>query len=156
MVTLGTKGRDFKLSFADKTFLSLEEGINVIANNETIVVEKVLTIFTGLCYKISANFLFTTNSTFILEFDNSLDSSDVSLGEIYLTSEDNADGIIDLSWANGKEVKFSIRDSVHVFKLEAVKTKFLAETSDCLEDKYNECIMKKVNDTGAVLPTLRA
>ena len=143
-------GRDFKLSFADKTFLNLEEGVNTIGvENETIIVEKVLTIFTGLCYKISANFLFTTNSTFILEFNNSLDASDVSLGEIYLTSEDNADGIIDLSWANGKEVKFSIRDSVHVFKLEAVKTKFLAETSDCLEDNYNECIMEKVNNTGS-------
>ena len=62
-----------------------------------------------MCLKITFDF-FTLDlaPTFKLAFSKSLSLDDVPMPEIYLTSEDNAYGIINYGWANGEELKIDL------------------------------------------------
>ena len=72
-------------------------------NNETniMTIEKLQTIWSGLCYKMTYRNFSLDKPNFLLKFDTSLASEDIPLAEIYLTSEDNAYGILGNSWNNG-------------------------------------------------------
>ena len=96
--------------------IPLYEGINELKDNNTkikgnpsILVEKLQTAWTGLCLKIKMNYFTSTQrAKFILMFNESLKIEDIPTPEIYVTSEDNLNGIIAFGWVNGEELKFTL------------------------------------------------
>ena len=73
------------------------------------MVEQLRTVWNGICLKIKFDFFsLDLKPTFNLAFSTSLSLDDVPMPEIYLTSEDNAYGIINYGWANGEELKIDL------------------------------------------------
>ena len=136
-------GRDFEFNFDEKYFLS--EGKNVIADGKIITVENILTILKGRCYKITFNFMTMENEFLIINFDDTLNTSYPKL-EIYITSEENANGIVDMTWANGKKLEISVENSLTSIKLEATEKKLLKDTSSCVDGFHSNCVAQVLNN----------
>ena len=136
-------GRDFEFNFADEYFLI--EGLNVIAEGKSIYVEEILTILKGSCYKITFNFMTMENEFLIVNFDDSLKPSYPKL-EIYITSEENANGIVDMTWANGKKLEISLESSLTSIKLEATEKRLLKDTSSCVDGFHSNCVAQVLNN----------
>ena len=64
------------------------EGNNTIQHDKNVYVEKILTFYSGLCYKIYFDFFTLKNLDFSVIFNNSAltDPLDQPTPEIYLTS----------------------------------------------------------------------
>ena len=74
-----------------------------------MILEQLRTVWNGICLKITFDFFsLDLEPTFKLAFSKSLSLDDVPMPEIYLTSEDNAYGIINYGWANGEELKIDL------------------------------------------------
>ena len=74
-----------------------------------MIVEQLLTVWNGMCLKIKFEyFSLDLNPTFHLSFSQFLTFDDIPLPEIYLTSEENAYGILNYGWANGEELKIDL------------------------------------------------
>ena len=68
-----------------------------------------MTVWNGMCLKIKFEyFSLDLNPTFHLSFSQFLTFDDIPLPEIYLTSEENAYGILNYGWANGEELKIEL------------------------------------------------
>ena len=68
-----------------------------------------MTVWNGICVKIKFEyFSLDLQPSFYLSFSKNLSLDDVPMPEIYLTSEDNAYGIINYGWANGEELKIDL------------------------------------------------
>ena len=62
-----------------------------------------------MCLKIKFEyFSLDLNPIFHLSFSQSLSLDEVPMPEIYLTSEENAYGILNYGWANGEELKIDL------------------------------------------------
>ena len=73
------------------------------------MVEQLMTVWNGICVKIKFEyFSLDLSPSFYLSFSKSLSLDEVPMPEIYLTSEDNAYGIINYGWANGEELKIDL------------------------------------------------
>ena len=105
----------------------LSIGNNTFGSN-IVTVEKLQTYFSGSCYKITPNF-FTLKKTleFRMAFDNyTLIGDDIPWSiDIYVTSKDNAYGIIDSIWKNGEELILKPNTWLTVFKLNTHLSNFL-------------------------------
>ena len=65
-----------------------------------------MTVWNGMCLKIKFEyFSLDLAPTFYIAFSKSLTLADVPTPEVYLTSEENAYGIINYGWVNGEELK---------------------------------------------------
>ena len=130
-------GRDFSIKYGGHI---LDVGDTKIKNNQTIVVEKLQTIWSGLCYKITIKNLTFDRPNFNLVFNQSVIShEDIPLPEIYVTSEDNAYGLVGHSWNNGEEFKFSLDGFDQDFKLYATQRILLNATSTCSKYLFDTC-----------------
>ena len=114
--------KDFNITFKSKVLLY---GVNNIQDGQNIILEKLLTVWSGLCYKITLDYFTYDRVGFELVFDASIASEDIPLPEIYITSEDNAYGILGYGWVNGEELKFGLEGYEQDFKLYASKRTFL-------------------------------
>ena len=129
--------RDFYLYLSyeedESQGLELSIGNNTFGSN-SVTVEKLQTHYSGSCYKITPNF-FTLKKTleFRLVFDNNaLTDDDIPWSiNIHVTSKENAYGIIDSKWKNGEELILRPDTWLTVFKLNAIKYKYLAMSSNC-------------------------
>ena len=74
--------------------------------------EKLQTAWSGLCYNITVDFHIIGRPFFHLKFSESLDSKDIPVPKIYLTSYENAEGIIGHRWNNGEEYHTVLEGSV--------------------------------------------
>ena len=136
-------GRDFSIKY-DGIILNVND--TNINPNQTIVVEKLQTIWSGLCYKITIKNLTFERPNFNLVFNQSIIShEDIPLPEIYVTSEDNAYGLIGYGWNNGEEFKFSLDGYDQDFKLYATRRKLLNATSTCSKYLYDTCEADIIN-----------
>ena len=137
--------KDFYLyTSSNDTWQTLNEG----ENNEThiMTIEKLQTVWSGLCYKMTyKNFSFD-KPNFQLKFDSSLASEDIPLAEIYLTSEDNAYGILGYSWNNGVELKLQVEGYDQDFKIYASKKNSLNVTKTCSKYLYHKCEMETISN----------
>ena len=130
-------GRDFIIKYDG---VILDVGDTNTTPNQTIVVEKLQTIWSGLCYKITIKNITFNKPNFNLVFNQSIVShQDIPLPEIYVTSEDNAYGIIAYGWNNGEELQFSLDGYDQDFKLHATQHKLLNATSTCSKYLYDTC-----------------
>ena len=77
-----------------------------------------MTVWNGMCLKIKFEyFSLDLSPSFHLSFSKSLSLNDIPLPEIYLTSEENAYGILNYGWANGEELKIGLEGVEQVFFL---------------------------------------
>ena len=104
-----------------------------------IIVQKLQTTWTGVCYKIDMDFATLGRPFFKLEFNKTLDKQDIPTPEIYITSKSNADGIIGYRWNNGEELKFPLQGFEQDFKLYPIKRHFINVTSTCSNVLFEEC-----------------
>ena len=73
------------------------------------MVEQLATIWNGMCLKLKFEyFSLDLSPKFYLSFSESLSFDDIPVPEVYLTSEENAYGIINYGWANGEELKIDL------------------------------------------------
>ena len=122
----------------------VEEG-NLTQTIYNISMEKILTLHNGFCYKITLG----TSMGFHyynINYTDSLTSEDIAIPQIYITSEENANGILNVKWFNGEETIFPIDEWLYVFKMKGLKRKFLKETSGCTNDLSNRCIVETIMD----------
>ena len=137
-------GRDFSIKY-DGTILDVGD-TNTTKPNQTIAIEKLQTIWSGLCYKITIKNLTFDRPNFNLVFNQSIVShQDIPLPEIYVTSEGNAYGLIGYGWNNGEEFKFSLDGYDQDFKLYATQRKLLNATSTCSKYLYDTCEADIIN-----------
>ena len=142
---------DFNISLRDHPNLS--EGLNQYEENSLVKVETLLTLWFGVCYKISAiNFTENDQLIFRLNFNHDThEAKDIPKPEIYITSEDNAYGILAMNWMNGNELKFSVHAMANTFTIHAIKHKMLGMKSYCLNDvvvkSYDEDLIRMVEST---------
>ena len=91
--------------------LLLKEGNNEI-RNQTIQVEKVASLFAGLCYKLS-NEKWSGMESFAIKFSDEVkEKEDNGHPKIFISSEESSYGILDLHWMNGEESTIDL----HVMK----------------------------------------
>ena len=147
---------DFTMEYSNgETHTDLNVGSNMIETSDSqqtsIVVEELLTLDYGICYKINGQ---ATGSVAIKLNENLVPSfygSDGTIPYIYITSEENAYGILDTTWMNGDETKFPFYNlipypgAINIFNLEAMKNKFINESRICSErDYFNQCFVKTI------------
>ena len=135
-------GRDFTLSFEYK-----ENGkqyiLNIGDNSFGIHVEELFTIAYGRCYKITSNEKLKGGFSIDTSFGN-----DTTIPYLYITSKENAYGILDLNWKNGKEAKFYFYSLLgfsglfNIYKLRGKQIKYLSKCS--LDNDYNQCYVESV------------
>ena len=79
------------------------------------MVEELMTIWNGMCLKLKFEyFSLDLRPSFYLSFSKSLSLDDIPVPEVYLTSEENAYGILNYGWANGEELKIELEGVEHV------------------------------------------
>ena len=98
-----------------------------------------------MCLKITFDFFsLDLAPTFKLAFSKSLSLDDVPMPEIYLTSEDNAYGIINYGWANGEELKIDLEGVEQVLSwamkiyLKKISFIFPGYQTICISSKKNQ------------------
>ena len=114
-----------------------------------IFVEKLLTLYFGICYKITIDFYIARHIRFLFKFGEGQWAADKPpTPEIYITSEENAYGILWKNWINGEELKFPINyvtDNDFILKTE--NTYYLEETTVCTKKHtFNRCVSKAILD----------
>ena len=60
--------------------------------------------------------------------------------ELYVTSEENYNGIVSMNWVNGLELKLSLEEWLHDFKIKGVRNEYLKLWTSCTDDFSNQCI----------------
>ena len=145
---------DFALYFDNgDTQDILEIGVNDLRQFDGqqfyLVIEELLTINYGLCYKIQG---IESGDVGISMFEDMI-TYDMTTPYIYITSEENSYGILDTTWMNGDEAKFALHNLIpypganNIYNLKVVKTKYTNETSICREGTYfNKCMVKTILD----------
>ena len=114
--------RDVVIKADDK---NLTEGENVLVGN-TLTVTKMLSLFAGMCYKISFGKYQKRPSPIIIEY---LKEKDTGIPNLYVSSEESAYGILDVKWINGDELKLNApinpgyNGASNLFKLKPMQRK---------------------------------
>ena len=98
-----------------------------------------MTVWNGMCLKIKFEyFSLDLKPSFLLSFSESLSLDDVPMPEIYLTSEDNAYGIIYGEWPDGEflGLKLGVTENSKLVRIRPTKQVYLATT--CKEASFYE------------------
>ena len=91
--------------------LSLEEGTN-IRNGQVITISKILTLYSGLCYKVTYEKYEAKPHPLTIEYlKETIANNDNGKPELFLTSNESASGILDMNWPNGEELKLDMKNS---------------------------------------------
>ena len=108
----------------------LQEGENKFKDGKVIEIEKLLTFKSGFCYLIRAKeFPKSEELSFTLSLNPFLAKEDWPLAEIYLTSIENAFGVVSMNWHNGDELKFKLDGTINEFKLRSIQHKYLEQSA---------------------------
>ena len=92
-------------------YLNLEEGVNVI-NGKVVTISKLLTLYSGLCYKVTYENFDTKPPSLTIQYSKEATAnSDNGKPELFLTSKESANGILDMNWPNGEELKLEMKNS---------------------------------------------
>ena len=142
-------GLDFKISLGDLKGTKFEiDDINFM--NDIIKIEELYTIWNGICVKVSQNISIPNyeENTITVKFNDSFKIKDLPEVQIFVTSDQNAYGILDAHWADGSVFSHHIQPQLmksYSFYLSPVWYKSLKETSHC-NDEYEfnlQCVSKK-------------
>ena len=121
--------------------------VNVKSLSDNVTVERVLTFWSGYCYKISLNYFNYEWNCFAIQYktgtNGSLLENDVPKLKMYLTSEENAYGVLALQWMNGVQEMLTPDGYINDFHLTTTSHKYLGLTSECNEN-YNKCVFENL------------
>ena len=148
-----------------ETIIDLKEGSNS-GNDQTkmnITLEKLRTFESGLCYKILSDVeTFDKMKYFSLHLKEHLKTESATgkvtglkikpitsnsmclSGELYITSMENANGIVPFNWKNGMELKLSLDNKYNSFKLRAIQYSYLKLKTGCTDDQSDVCVTDNI------------
>ena len=111
------------------------------------MVEQLMTVWNGMCLKIKFEyFSLDLAPTFNVAFSKSLSLADVPTPEIYLTSEENAYGIINYGWVNGEELKIGLEGVEQVLFWDILIDNYLKISIRSIFSGYQTiCITSKIH-----------
>ena len=111
------------------------------------MVEQLMTVWNGICVKIKFEyFSLDLAPTFNVAFSKSLSLADVPTPEIYLTSEENAYGIINYGWVNGEELKIGLEGVEQVLFWDILIDNYLKISIRSIFSGYQTiCITSKIH-----------
>ena len=100
-----------------------------------------------MCLKITFDFFsLDLAPTFNVAFSKSLSLADVPTPEIYLTSEENAYGIINYGWVNGEELKIVLEGVEQVLFWDILIDNYLKISIRSIFSGYQTiCITSKIH-----------
>ena len=123
---------DFQIEYEvdwKKSVGFIKEGMNYNNYNETIKLEKVITVYSGICYKLTAkpNYIKSGKYTSIIfHFNKSIAYEKLPYILIYFSSEKNAPGIVTTIWTEGEiDTMYLEKDTYIQSNLQVVKHNFL-------------------------------
>ena len=76
---------------------------------------------------------------YYLTFEDIIPKEELPHVTIYITSEENADGIINLTWHNAAELKLTLKHYYQVVQLRAHQYEYFQSASKCTNDISNQC-----------------
>ena len=111
------------------------------------MVEQLMTVWNGMCLKIKFEyFSLDLAPTFNIAFSKSLTLADVPTPEVYLTSEENAYGIINYGWVNGEELKIVLEGVEQVLLWNILIDNYLKMSIRSIFSGYQTiCITSKIH-----------
>ena len=106
-----------------------------------------MTVWNGMCLKIKFEyFSLDLAPTFNIAFSKSLTLADVPTPEVYLTSEENAYGIINYGWVNGEELKIVLEGVEQVLFWDILIDNYLKISIRSIFSGYQTiCITSKIH-----------
>ena len=143
---------DFQIEYHvdwKKSIGFLKEGMNFNRFNETINFEKIITVYFGTCYKLTAMPNFIKKGRYIsliFYFNESIPHEKLPHIRAFYTSEKNAFGIMNAYWSDGTAKSVFIEKDVYVqSNLKVVKHDYLKLKSICRDEPFFECFAKILN-----------
>ena len=111
------------------------------------MVEELMTIWNGMCLKLKFEyFSLDLRPSFYLSFSKSLSLDDIPVPEVYLTSEENAYGIINYGWVNGEELKIVLEGVEQVLFWDILIDNYLKISVRSIFSGYQTiCITSKIH-----------
>ena len=102
-------------------------------------------MFYGRCFKITTSTFKAGHFRLLkLIFNKTMENADLITIKAYLTSEENAHGIITSNWMNGKALKIDLKqDWIKIFRLRPEKKIFL---KPCNEESFYEFASLKLTE----------
>ena len=131
-------GLDFKILLGEIKGTNFEiDDINF--KNDIIKIEELYTIWNGICLKISQDTSIPNyqENTITVTFNDLINIKDLPEVQIFVTSDQNAYGILDAHWADGSVFSHHIQPQImksYSFYLSPVWYKSLKETSHCNDE----------------------
>ena len=153
-------GTDFKIVYVivgptnyNSAFVEeLKEGKNsTTLFDETVYLEKMITIDTTHCFKITS--VLTNKYTIIhytqqifLKFNETIDEENLPTSlKIFVTSEKNAFGVVYDVWYNGKIFQTRVDKGMQKnINLKPVQHNYLATNSKCIHESFYECVSRLI------------
>ena len=142
--------RDFTIALRD--YNELELGDNPIqlenSRNMIITVSELFTLWYGFCYLIKLSYTFNNQLIFTLTFNNqTLERNDIPTPQLYITSEENALGVLGMNWIYGTELRWSPKDKETGYKVTPIKRKTLSLKSHCNMNSNSNCIFELIKQS---------
>ena len=137
----------YKGSFFRNTTIMLAIGENSNTLGETVNLQRLITYILGYCYKISvANPSVNHNRAFYIYYKNeTIAEKDLPTVKVYITSEENAYGVVVTHWRDGKYVTTQIdRNMVNYVALKQDKYQYLAANGKCSHETFYECFSQQL------------
>ena len=144
---------EYKLSdYWGSKAVILKEGTNVTIslqhhhrnpqhNYETVFLEKLITLHLGTCYKVTTmSDVITIGSVRSMIFHINETAEEPAILKTFITSEENAYGIAQNVWMDGKVSRVSVLRYFYVeTSLKPLQRKYLKSNSECSEIPFYEC-----------------
>ena len=114
---------------------------DVTHHHETIFLEKLITLHMGICYKITTiSDVTAPGSVRSTIFNFNETNENPAVLKIFITSEDNAYGIVQNVWMDGTVSKLSVKKYFFVeTSLKPLQRKYLKSNNECSELPFYEC-----------------
>ena len=161
-------GSDFQIKYSvevhgKQSGINLKQGENASITGEMLYFIKIASMRYGNCYKLTS---MMTNNDMIkiitdisINFNSSITEENIPSLEIFLTSENNAYGVVFNKWVNGKVIKLQIDKGIHKhIELRQQQYNYLEKNFKCSHEAYYECVSRhlvaKLNGTCSSMPSL--
>ena len=141
--------QDYTIAFSLDDDLEHElviDGTEKSEHSDVISWEKIYTLWSGICVKMTMNSEIRQNMkiSMHINFKESLKIEDIPKVEIYLTSEPNSYGIIDLEWNQGDELGFEINPTSKLYFYADLRIKQTLKLQNCVNAQSTfKCSVEK-------------
>ena len=132
--------QDYTIAFSLDDDLEHELVINGTEKSEysdLISWEEIYTLWSGICFKMTMKSEIHQNMkiSMHINFKNNLKIEDIPKVEIYLTSEPNPYGIIDLEWSQGDEFGIEVNPNSKLYYYADLKIQQTVKLKNCVDSQ---------------------